>query len=242
MFRSLRFRLPAFFLAGILLSGLIVVLVSLQLFRSYAHTQALRELRREAVGVAGLYKDQADQYIQDAPVNKFAARKLEEATGDHIYYVGTTTLFPGETDGLIHMPANRLDMRRIHRGETYSFTFVPPGLHSRYLAVATPANLAPGLAIGAFVLVRPESSLRTGWVQLLQRLTLALIGGLLVAGAFGWYLPRRITQPVLALSDAAVAIARGGYDVEIPPVPSGDAIAHLADRFREMAVRLSEAE
>src|SRR4051812_23258383 len=215
MFRSLRFRLPAFFFAGILLFGLIVALVSLQLFRSYAHSQALQQLRREAIGVAGLYKDQADQYIEGAPVNKFAARKLEQATGDHIYYVGTSGLFPGETDGLIHMPASRLDMRRIHAGETYSFTFVPPDRHQRFLAVATPANLAPGLAIGAFVLVRPESSLRTGWVQLLQRLTVALAGGVLIAGAFGWYLSRRITRPVLALSDAADAIARGSYDVEI---------------------------
>src|SRR4051794_34244119 len=124
MFRSLRFRLPAFFLAGILLSGLIVVVVSLQLFRSYAHTQALRELRREAIGVSGLYSDQATQYIAggDRPL-KFASRKLEQATGDNIYYVGTSDLFPGETDGLIHMPAKRLDMRRIHAGETYSFTF-----------------------------------------------------------------------------------------------------------------------
>src|SRR5580765_7586395 len=104
MFRSLRFRLPALFLAGILLSGLISVLVSLQLFRSYAHSQALQQLRREAVGVAGLYEDQAKQYVDGAVVNKFAAKKLEDATGDNIYYVGTTGLFPGELDGLVHMP------------------------------------------------------------------------------------------------------------------------------------------
>jgi signal transduction histidine kinase len=242
MFRSLRFRLPALFLAGILLSGLIAVLVSLQLFRSYAHSQALQQLRREAIGVAGLYEDQAKQYVDGAVVNKFAAKKLEDATGDNIYYVGTTGLFPGELDGLVHMPATRLDMKRIHAGETYSFTFVPPGRNGRYLAVATPANVGPGLALGAFVIVRPESSLRTGWVQLLQRLAVALIGGVLIAGAFGWYLSRRITRPVLALSDAADAIARGSYEVELPPVPSGDEIGHLSERFREMAQRLAESE
>ena len=93
MFRSLRFRLPALFLAGILLSGLIAVLVSLQLFRSYAHSQALQQLRREAVGVAGLYEDQAKQ-TSTARRNKFAAKKLEDATGDNIYYVGTTGSSP----------------------------------------------------------------------------------------------------------------------------------------------------
>ena len=79
-------------------------------------------------------------------------------------------------------------------------------------------------------------------MQLLQRLTVALIGGVLIAGAFGWYLSRRITRPVLALSDAADAIARGSYEVELPPVPSGDEIGHLAERFREMAQRLAESE
>jgi signal transduction histidine kinase len=47
---------------------------------------------------------------------------------------------------------------------------------------------------------------------------------------------------VLALSDAADEIARGHYEVAIPEVPQGDEIGHLAERFGEMAVRLSEAE
>src|SRR5213079_1893486 len=37
-------------------------------------------------------------------------------------------------------------------------------------------------------------------------------------------------------------VAKGRYDVDIPPIRGGDEIGHLAGRFREMAARLAEAE
>ena len=50
MFRSLRFRLPALFLAAIALSALVTSLIALRLFQDYTRNQTLRELRREATG------------------------------------------------------------------------------------------------------------------------------------------------------------------------------------------------
>jgi signal transduction histidine kinase len=47
---------------------------------------------------------------------------------------------------------------------------------------------------------------------------------------------------LLALSRAADEVAEARYDVAVPAVPGGDEIGHLADRFREMAARLREAE
>jgi signal transduction histidine kinase len=47
---------------------------------------------------------------------------------------------------------------------------------------------------------------------------------------------------VLALSQAADRIAGGRYDVDVPRPKGGDEISHLAERFGEMATRLSEAE
>jgi signal transduction histidine kinase len=47
---------------------------------------------------------------------------------------------------------------------------------------------------------------------------------------------------VRQLSDAADRIAEGHYDVEIPEVPTGDEISHLAERFQQMATRLAEAD
>ena len=55
MFRSLRFRLPAFFLAGIALAGLVATAVALRLFQDYARDQSLRELNREVIGITQLF-------------------------------------------------------------------------------------------------------------------------------------------------------------------------------------------
>ena len=79
-------------------------------------------------------------------------------------------------------------------------------------------------------------------VPLLQRLALALMGGLIVALILGAYLSRRLTRPVLNLSRVADEVALGHYDVPVPTVPGGGEVGHLAERFREMARRLSEAE
>ena len=56
------------------------------------------------------------------------------------------------------------------------------------------------------------------------------------------YLSRRLTRPLVELSEVADEIALGHYDVAVPAVPGGTEVGHLADRFREMARRLSEAE
>src|SRR5207302_3128812 len=57
-----------------------------------------------------------------------------------------------------------------------------------------------------------------------------------------WYLSRRIVRPLRQLSNAADEIAAGRYAIEVPEVPRGDEIGHLADRFAQMAARLTEAE
>jgi len=64
----------------------------------------------------------------------------------------------------------------------------------------------------------------------------------LVASLLGVYLSRRITRPLLALSEAADEVAAGHYAVELPDPRGGDEIAHLSARFGEMAARLSESE
>ena len=95
---------------------------------------------------------------------------------------------------------------------------------------------------GYLIVAKPKDELRNAWVTLLSRLAIAFLFSLVVVGALAFYLSRRITGPVLALSDAADEVSRGNYDVEVPRVPGGGEIGHLADRFREMTSRLAEAE
>jgi len=241
--RSLRFRLPALFLAGIVVSGLVAAVVAFQLFQSYTLKRAEDELRREATGVTRLYVAQATGSNDPVP-----ASQLEHAIADRIYYVPPSPgfkLFEGKGAGLRTLPRSMLDFRSITRGKTLQFEFKPPGTKKTYLAVARPLSVGETKSktvFGAIVVARPKDQLQTRVVPLLERLGVALLGGLIVAAILGFYVSRRLARPVLDLSQAADDVSRGRYDVALPRVRSGDEIGHLADRFREMASRLSEAE
>ncbi|HZG35697.1 MAG TPA: HAMP domain-containing sensor histidine kinase [Gaiellaceae bacterium] len=243
MLRSLRFRLPALFLAAIALAFLVASLVAVRLFQEHTRTETLRELRREAEGLAQLYSESAaivSDEGRDAPA--FAAEKLEAATGDRLFYVGLN-VFPGQETGLTRLTQADvgIDVRQANRIVT--FEFVPPGEDRTFLAASHPLRFEPGSApFGALIVAKPQNELRDAWLRLLERLTLAFVLALAIVGALALYLSRRITGPVLALSSAADEIAEGRYEVEVPHVPSGDEIGHLADRFREMAARLAESE
>jgi len=243
MLRSLRFRLPALFLAAIALAFLVSSVIALRLFQDHTRAQSLNELRREAQGIAQLYVESALQTADEnraAPV--FAAAKLEAATGDRIFYVGAP-IFPGDESGLTRLTQAEVgvDVRGANRVITFEFT--PPGETRSYLAVSQPLRLEEGTTpFGALIVAKPQTELRDAWLTLVSRLAFAFLIGLAVVGALAWYLSRRITAPVLALSHAADQIAEGRYGVEVPHVRGGDEISHLADRFGQMAVRLAEAE
>jgi Signal transduction histidine kinase involved in nitrogen fixation and metabolism regulation len=49
----------------------------------------------------------------------------------------------------------------------------------------------------------------------------------IIAGLLGVYLTRRITRPLLALSEAADEVAAGNYGVEVPKPRGSDEIAQL---------------
>src|SRR5690349_17581192 len=142
MLGSLRFRLPALFLVGIVVSGAIAAAIALALFQNYAHKQLLVKLRREASGLTQLYQKQAIAYNDTGTRTlKFAPPQLERATGDKIFYVGAD-VFPGAgPTGLRQLPLDAVDWRA---GKTTSFDFRPPGFTRTYLAVLQPMRLAPG--------------------------------------------------------------------------------------------------
>jgi two-component system sensor histidine kinase BaeS len=243
MLRSLRFRLPALFLAGIAAAGIVSAAIAFQLLQNYSRTQSLKELRREASGLSTLLAEQALVAIEKgAPPSVFEPRQLEEATGDTIYYFGVP-LFPGQGTGLRVLPRNareQIDPVRIRSGHTQTVDFTPPGGRP-LVAVAGPMTVG-GRTFGVLVIAKRQTELRDTWVTLMKFFGVSILGGLLVAGLLGWYASRRITKPVLGLSKAADEIARGRYDVPVPEVRGGGEISHLADRFREMAARLGEAE
>jgi signal transduction histidine kinase len=241
VFRSLRFRLPALFLAAIVLAGLVSTAVAVSVSKSYAETtlrrQAFRELEREAYGITQIYTAHAG----GPPPS---SRELERASGDQIFYVRRAKgidVFPGPTPAYTLLPRSILDFKRILAGQTVRFEFTRPGTKTRLLGVARPSGLG-NQVFGAVILARPATRLNQGWLPFTRRLLPAFFAGILVAGALAWYLSRRITKPVLALSDAADEVASGRYGITIPQVPGHDEISHLSDRFREMAGELQAAD
>ncbi len=243
MLGTLRFRLTALFLTVVLVFGLVSIALAVRLFQDVTRTESVRELSREAAGLADLYAQAAlrssDEGTQ-APA--FAARNLELATGNTLFYVGLS-LFPGQRFGLTRLPRSALGDVDLPRDGLVTFEFTPPGDDTRLIAAAQPVRLARGTeAFGWLVVAKPVTELRAQWLTLLGRLALALAVGIGLAGMLFWWLSRRLTEPVLTLTRATQDVAAGRYDVEIPDSRGSDEISLLSDRFRRMVARLAEGE
>jgi signal transduction histidine kinase len=229
---------PALFLAGIMLAGIVSTLIALTLFQDYTRQQAFRELRRQASGLTNVYLETVNS--KDAPNVSF----IQRAISSKYWFVPVVPQILSGLSNVPELPPQTLDagqLNAIKSGRTIQFEFVPPGAHRTYLAFAKPFVLSHKF-FGSFVVAKPKTDFTTRWATLAWRLALALLGGVLVAGALGWYLSRRITRPVLALTRAADEVAQGHYDVAVPEGAARDEVGQLATRFAEMAGKLAEAE
>jgi two-component system OmpR family sensor kinase len=239
--RSLRYRIPAVFLLGVLVAAAVAGVLAIRLFEDYTRNRTLSELQRQAQGLAELYQEQAIRINDQAGrAPGFAPPLLERATGSRIYYAGLP-IFPGEKSGLRPLPISLLDRKLLNAGRVQTFEFVPPGTDHTYFAAAYPVTLE-GETFGALVAAKPRADLQERWLALLGRMGIAFLVGLVVAGGLVWYLSRRLTKPVLALSRAADQVAAGQYDAELPAASSKDEIGHLAERFGEMTQKLAEGQ
>ena len=235
-------RLPLLFLVGIALAGIVSAAIAIQLLRSFALAQTNSALSREATGIAQLYQsavaaDFASPGGDSRRAPTFARRELEHATGDLIYFDGPVSPFPGENPGLPRIDLTKVDWTS---GRSLTFQFTPPHARGTYDAVAHPL-LVGRTPIGAIIIAKKAAQPSALVTALLQRIALAGIGGLLVAGALAFYVSRRLVRPVLALSNAADRGAGGDYDVPVPGNAAGE-IGRLAERFGEMTERLKLAE
>jgi signal transduction histidine kinase len=243
MLGTLRFRLTALFLAVVLVFGLVSIALAVRLFQDVTHEQSVQELEREAEGLAELYARaalRANDEGSKAP--EFAAENLERATGDELYYVGVSP-FPGQRFGLRQLARSALGDVELDTEEIVTFEFTPPESSRPRLAAAQPVQLVQGTEpFGWLVVAKPVTELREQWLTLLGRLALALAVGIALGAVLFWWLSRRLTEPVLALTRATQQVAAGRYDVEIPQTKGTDEISQLSDRFQRMVDQLAEAE
>jgi two-component system sensor histidine kinase BaeS len=234
MLGSLRFRLPALFLLGIVLAGLVAALISVRFFQSYTRARAVDELKSESVGIVQLYASSAGR--ESVPPGQL----VHALGGDQIYWLpafkGAT--LPEENIPNVPKGAITVDLAKLQGAAVVDATIGG----RRYLAVVRPLRLGANNLFGALVVAKPQSQLRSRSITLIERLALAFGGGVIVAGLLGLYLSRRITKPLRALSQAADEVAGGNYGVEVPPPRGSDEISHLSGRFADMAARLAESE
>jgi signal transduction histidine kinase len=237
MLGSLRFRLPAVFLFGIALAVLVAALISVRFFQSYTQARGVDELRAESAGIVQLYAQQAGR--ETVPVSSL----VNALGGDQLYWLPA---FPGATllQGLTELPpgATSIDVKKLKGTATINFAITRGHSHKHYLAVVRPLRLGQNNLFGALVVAKPTSQLRSRTILLVERLTLAFGGAVIVAGLFGLYLSRRIAEPLRKLSRAADEVAAGHYGVEVPEPRGRDEISHLSVRFSDMAAKLAESE
>src|SRR5687767_5737764 len=191
---SLRFRLPALFLLGIVIAGIVAAAISVQLFQGYTRDQSYEELGREAVGIARLYGDAALRAAEEGtPAPDFAPEALELATGDQLYYVGAPA-FPGQDSGLQQLPEAAVPDEVLVADGPRQFEFRPPGQTRSFVAVSQPLRLEPeAQALGAIVVAKPQDVVRDQWAPLIGRLAVAIAIGGLLAWLLGLWLSQRIS-------------------------------------------------
>ena len=240
---SLRFRLPALFLLGIVIVGIVAAAISVQLFQGYTRNQSYEELGREARGIARLYGDAALRAAEEGtPAPDFAPQALELATGDQLFYVGAPA-FPGQESGLQILPESAIPSDVMAANRALQFEFRPPGQRRRFIAVSQPLRLEPeAQPLGAIIVAKPQDVVSDQWAPLVGRLAAAIAIGGLLAWLLGLWLSRRISKPVEALARASDEIAAGNYAVQVPVGRGSSELTHLSERFNQMAARLAATE
>jgi signal transduction histidine kinase len=235
--RSLRFRLPALFLVGIVLAGVVATLIAVRFFQSYTRAHAASELRAESAGIVHLYQSQAG-------VGHVSLSTLNLALGENkVFWVPVVP-----RASLLAGPVPELPKSALPGGELPGTKLPAFDLHvggQSYLGVAQVVRLpdAPaGYPAGALVVAMPEAALRSSWLQLAWKLAIAFGIGIPVAGILVLYFSRRIARPLEALAAATDEVAAGHYDVAVPERTGGSEVERLAARFDEMTARLAESE
>jgi signal transduction histidine kinase len=233
LLKSLRFRLPALFLVGMVLAAVVASLIAVQFFQDYTRTRAAHELSSESAGIVQLY-------AQTAGIGTVPVQSLHKAIGgDGIFWlpaVRGASLFAGAVPV---MPRDALRFSDLADGGPHTINLSVSG--RGYLAVVRVVKLA-GIPVGAIVVAKPNSALTSRWLQLLGELAIAFGIGIPLAVLLVVFFSQRVARPLAALTDAADEVAAGHYDVELPGPGGGSEIERLATRFGEMAARLAESE
>jgi signal transduction histidine kinase len=90
------------------------------------------------------------------------------------------------------------------------------------------------------VMLVPEKSITSAWMDLAPRLLIAAAIALVASLAVAYLVARSITKPLARITRASEAMAQGQYEQRLP-VEGRDEVARLAQTFNGMAVQVSHS-
>ena len=212
MFRSLRFRLPALFFAGIVLPGVLAVAIAFRLFQDYTQDQARRELRQEAKGLTQLYVEPGEQ--ESGAEQAAAVLRGEEPRGRErrpaVLRRPPVLLRAAIGARAVAAEDDRLEGGKGHRVST---SCRPVSRRrswpSRIRSAEDVGRKRSHRCFGSLIVATPQTELRDRLVTLLERLALALLVGVAITTGLAWYLSGRITRPVRSACEGSGRGSRG---------------------------------
>ncbi len=256
MFSSLRSRLFLSYLAILLIGmGLAAVLAWLAVEQSYIATQRenlLTQVKLAAAGLEGaeLPDEAAQPYAQTMNVMPGLHSRILSDSGAVV--VGLP-LADGEA--LIQAPAaensgytssadllQRLEIQSALQGEANTaLRRVAAAGNRRVLYAAAPILAGDGSVEGILYLATPlpPGSLPA---RLVWQLAGALLAALLLAGAAGTFLARRLARPIETVARAAQAVSAGDLNQSVPGEDQISELGSLGQSFNKMTASLRQAD
>ena len=239
MFSSLRFRLPAFFLAGVALAGIVSTAIAVQLLPG-SHPLAVA-LRAEARGARA---DRSSTRSRRSARSTRAARRptspaaeLEKATGDQPLLRRRPDLLPARLRPPRARPRRRsaIDWQALDRRPDGDHVRVHAAGRAarRFLAVGQPLAARAARHFGALIVAKKKT-------ELTARLALAVRAARSSRSASGCSSPACSPGTCRAGSRSRCSRSRrrptrsreGKYDVAVPTCRASGEVSHLAERFR----------
>ncbi|MGE5423385.1 MAG: sensor histidine kinase [Ignavibacteriales bacterium] len=243
--KSIWQRLLVTYMGIFLLTFLVMVLVLTQYLNGYYYELKQKQLMDQGQNVTqritefqqgNLSKDQLDLYVN----------AVSDAAGARIVAVdfGDEADSKSPTAGLSNLQSEGsfYDLKTIKQGKTISRKRqFGTDSNMDVILVGLPIFSAQKNVVGAVLILSPLAEMRQTVTNVTRIIWGIAAAFMLAAGLLIYSTARRISAPIMAVSQAAVHIAEGGEEPDIE-VPGQDEVSRMANSFNYMKNRLQQVE
>ncbi|MBO8128339.1 MAG: HAMP domain-containing protein [Peptococcaceae bacterium] len=240
MMKSIFGKLMWSYLAVIVITLVIAILATSQLFSHYFIAAKQKELVRQGKNIAAILTETGMPTRGGA----MFLRQFELLVDAQVLVVDREGFVVGHGPGMRGPMINRrmtpADLGDVLEGKVVTQQRYYPQFDRTMLAVAVPIQSGTYVT-GAVLLFTPVADL-SATIAAVQRLTLYGAGiAVILATILGYWLSRSISRPIREMSNVSLAVARGQFDRRVQ-VHSEDELGRLARNFNRMAANLAKLE